>query len=154
MDNKSGKEVERTSMRIERVGDSMTFKELYTKLVAMKKVYLMHSYQVNNDVYQWPLILATIQTHGSIFHMDFSENLTQMFKYEPQSAHFSKKQFSLHCTLKHTSENKRMYMYHLSDVRKHDFAFTFVGMHMPFSGFFSKTYICAAKTSFQGGRTN
>ena len=92
MDKKSGKEVERTSMRTERVIDSMTFKELYTKLLAMKKVYLMHRYQVNNDVYQGPLILATIQTHGSIFHMDFSENLTQMFKYEPQSAHFSKKQ--------------------------------------------------------------
>ena len=154
MDKKSRKEVEKTSTRAERVSDSVAFKKLYPKLVAIKKVYLMHRYQVNNDVYQWPLFLATIQTHGSIFHMDFSENLTQMFKYEPQSAHFSKKQFSLHCTLKHTSENKRMYMYHLSDVKKHDFAFTFTGIYMSFSSFFSKTYIYAAKTSFQGGRTN
>ena len=80
MGKKSEKEVEKTSTRTERVSDSVTFKELYTKLVAMKKVHLMHRYQVNNNVYQWPLILATIQTHGSIFHIDFSENLTTVRK--------------------------------------------------------------------------
>ena len=85
MDKKSEKEVEKTSTRTERVSDSMTFKELYTELVAMKKVYLMHRYEINNNFYQWPLILATIETHGSIFHIDFSENLTQIFKYEPVS---------------------------------------------------------------------
>ena len=47
-----------------------------------------------------------------------------------QSAHLSKKQFSLHCIVKHTSENERMYMYHLSDVQKHDFAFTSTGIYI------------------------
>jgi len=93
----------------------------------MRKVYLMHRYQVNNDVFQWPIILATTNTYGPIFHMDFSENLSQMYKYEPQSSHFSKRQFSLHCTVKHSNENERCYLYHLSDDKKHDYAFTFTG---------------------------
>ena len=58
--------------------------------------------------------------------MDYSENLSQQYKYEPQSSHFNKNQYSLHCTVKHT-DNKNSpyeYIYHLSDEKKHDFAFT------------------------------
>jgi len=93
VDKVSGKEVEKKSTRTERVSSSITFQELYKKLEDMRKVYLMHRYQFNNDVFQWPIILATTNTYGPIFHMNFSENLSQMYKYEPQSSHFSKRQF-------------------------------------------------------------
>ena len=58
--------------------------------------------------------------------MDYSENLSQQYKYEPQASHFNKNQYSLHCTVKHT-DNKNSpyeYIYHLSNEKKHDFAFT------------------------------
>ena len=104
----------------------MTYQELYKKLGDIKKIYLMHRYQVNNDVFHWPMILATTIIHDSIYHIDYSENLSQMYKFEPQS---SKRQFSLHCTVKHSDENKRCYLYHLFYNMKHDFAFTFIGTY-------------------------
>ena len=55
--------------------------------------------------------------------MDFSENVSGSTKYEPQDAHFSKKQFSLHCAVAHHPESN-IYLYHLSDNRKHDHLYT------------------------------
>ena len=92
----------------------------------MKKDYVMHKFQIYNDKLHWPTILASTRTHGEIYHMDYSENLTQLFKYEPQSSHFNKSQYSLHCTVKHTGNNESpyQYLYHLSNEMKHDHAFT------------------------------
>ena len=58
--------------------------------------------------------------------MDYSENLSQQYKFEPQSCHFNKSQYSLHCTVKHTGCDTLLYeyTYHLSDEMKQDFAFT------------------------------
>ena len=55
--------------------------------------------------------------------MDFSENLAQKYKYESQSSHFSKRQFFLHCTVKHLP-NSHEYIYHLPNKMKHNYAFT------------------------------
>ena len=55
--------------------------------------------------------------------MDFSENVSGSVKYEPQDAHFSKKQFSLLCTVAHHPESNT-YLYHLSDNRKHNHSYT------------------------------
>ena len=67
-------------------------------------------------------MLETTNTHGEIYHMDFSENLTQLFKYEPQSSHFNKSQYSLHCSVKHTGleESPYHYLYHFTNVMQHD----------------------------------
>ena len=67
----------------------------------MKKEYCTHKYQVYNDSFHWPRIVATVPEYGSIFHMDYSENMSQMHKYEVQSAHFNKRNYSLHCTVEH-----------------------------------------------------
>ena len=57
--------------------------------------------------------------------MDYSENVSQHFKYEPQSSHFNKTQYSLHCTVKHVpGDSPYQYIYHLSDEKKHNHAFT------------------------------
>ena len=40
--------------------------------------------------------------------MDYPENITQSFKYEPHESHSNKKQYSLHCTVKH-EEDKNKY---------------------------------------------
>ena len=47
--------------------------------------------------------------------MDFSENLTQLFKYEPQSSHFNKSQYLLHCTAKYKNLYRIGIMYNVKD---------------------------------------
>ena len=116
-DNKS-----KTAKKTVRVEQTKTYQETYKQLGSMKTTYLMHKFQVYNDTYHWPKILNTVEI-GSIYHMDYSENIAQMYKDEPQSSHFNKEQFSLHCTVKH-SQSGNEYLYHLSDDKKHDFAFT------------------------------
>ena len=123
--NKEGKEVEKISKKTEKVQTTMKYENVYTELSSCRSIYLKHKYQLYNDSYHWSHILSTVEQYGCIYHMDFSENLTQAYKYEPQSSHFNKKQYSLHCTVKHTKDGHK-YLYHLSDEKKHDQAFTSV----------------------------
>ena len=59
-----------------------------------------------------------------LYHMDFSENISQHFKYEPQFSHFNKKQYSLHCTVRHKVNSSYDDYYHLSEEMKHKHSFT------------------------------
>ena len=107
--------------KTKRVTLSLSFKELNENLLSVRQTYyLQHKYQVYNDKYHWDYILHN-QQYGDIFHFDFSENITQILKNEPQSSHFNKAQFSLHCAVRHSSNNVK-YEYHLSDDTKHDSA--------------------------------
>ena len=76
----------------------------------------MHKYEVFNDMHHWPVILSTTSEIGSIYHMDFSENISQMHNSGPQSSHFNKAQYSLHCTVRHGA-NGNLYLYHLTDEK-------------------------------------
>ena len=87
----------------------------------MRWTYLCHKYQVYNDQYQWKYILQKKQ-YGDIFHFDFSENITQMLKQEPQSSHFNKDQFTLHCAVRYCMDDSVKYEYHFSNDTKHDSA--------------------------------
>ena len=124
------KEKKKTKVQ-ERVSKQMSYKDLYQRLCNLKKEYCTHKYLVYNDKHHWPRILATVSDLGPIYHMDYSENMAQMHKFEVQSAHFNKRNYSLHCTVEHVdvSENPYLkspyiYHYHLSDAMRHDFAFT------------------------------
>lgn len=55
--------------------------------------------------------------------MDFSENIAIKTKHEVQEAHFSGKQYALHCSIVEPGENK--FVYHLSDDTTHDPSFVF-----------------------------
>ena len=96
--------------------------------IKMKQQYLTHMYQVRNDKFEWRNILNTINQYGCIFHIDCSENSAGTPKFEPQSAHFNKRQHSLHCTvLLEVDDNDNLqykYIYHLSDDLTHGYAFT------------------------------
>ena len=126
--DKNGQSHQKTSEKTERVEHTLTYEKIYKKLSAVKKDYTCHKYQVFIDKFHWPKILSTCEDIGVIYHMDYSENLSQQYKYEPQSSHCNKNQYSLHCTVKHTGDNNSPceYIYHLSDEKKHDFAFTSV----------------------------
>ena len=116
----------KTSNKVEPVEYQLSYHQIYQKLAAMRSDYIKHKYQIYNDKYHWPIILSTTEKYEEIYHMDFLENLSQHVKYEPQSSHFNKSQYSLHCTVQHTSndEAKYDYLYHLSHMMKHAHTFT------------------------------
>ena len=97
--DKEGNKVLKNSKKTEKVQKCVTWETLYQQLISLKQKYLCHKYQVRNDRFHWQKVLATIENYGAIYHMDFSENISQMYKHEPQSSHFNKQQYSLHCTV-------------------------------------------------------
>ena len=70
------------SNKIERVEHQLSFRDILQKLNKIKKEYITHKFQIYNDKAHWSTILETTNTHVEIYHIDFSENLTQLFKYE------------------------------------------------------------------------
>ena len=58
---------------------------------------------------------------GKFIELDFTQNLSFRPKDEVQSAHFSGKQFTLHCAI--VEPNKNRYHYHFSNDTKHDAIF-------------------------------
>ena len=64
----------------------------------------------------FPLLKETYE--GKFIELDFSQNLSLRPKDELQSAHFSGKQFTLHCSIVEPTEYR--YHYHLSDDTKQD----------------------------------
>ena len=99
--------------RTERVSKKGTAFELYNCLWNQRSSYLYHRYQIENDKYVWPQILETTNKFGRIFWMDYSENISGTPKFEPEDAHFAKKQLTLHCTVSYGEEKE--YLYHLSN---------------------------------------
>ena len=75
-------------------------------------------------------ILAHIPQYGNIYHSNYSENMTQLYKYEVQSVHFNKRPYSLHCTVEHqtpdvdATRSQYLYHYHFSNDMTHDFAYS------------------------------
>ena len=85
--------------RTERVEVVNNVVVVYNEFIAKKHVYLKHRFQIANDKFEWKKIIYTIPESGVIHHMDYSE---------PQDAHFSKKQFTLHCTVSHGIEHNNI----------------------------------------------
>ena len=120
---KDGTIVDAVSKITGKVMHTMKYKDVFKKLMDVRTKYLIHKYQVHNDKYHSSVIAQTVEQYGPLFHMDYSENLITAYKFEPQSSHFNKTQYSLHCTVKQTS-NGNVYLYHLSDEKKHNQPFT------------------------------
>lgn len=75
----------------ERVDKSKLVEEIYSSIMAMKHKYLEHRFQVENDRFHWKKVIDSQQDFGTLFHMDYSENVSGTPKLEPQDAHFSKR---------------------------------------------------------------
>jgi hypothetical protein len=97
--------------------------EIKEALDAKGHLYLEHRWEIKNDHLMWPKILEQ-SSLGYVYHMDYSENVTCTPKHEPQDAHFSGKQTVLHCTVLRTPHRDVRYVYHLSDDKIKDAAFT------------------------------
>ena len=76
-----------------------------------------------------PTIIESTSKFGYIFNIDFSENISCKPKYEPQDAHFSGKQTSLHCTVSYLPTNDHHYHYHISNNLGHESAYTINVLH-------------------------
>lgn len=82
------------------------------------KQYVTHQYQLKNNKLYWPKILSTTGEYSKISHMNFSENLQQMYKYEAESCHFYKSQYPLHCNVVHGDAEKSNFVFYLSDKKQ------------------------------------
>ena len=98
--------------------------EIYSSIMSVKHKYLEHQFQVENDRFHWKKIIDSQQDFSTLFHMDYSGNVSGTPKFEPQEAHLSKRQFSLHCTVGHVDDKGHNYIYHLADDLNHDWLFT------------------------------
>ena len=78
--------------------------------------YLRHRSHIANIKNTLPLIRESF--NGKYIEMNFSENIAMKPKFEVQDAHFSGKQYSLHCSIVEAGIKK--YFYHLSDDTTHD----------------------------------
>ena len=116
---------QKISKKIERTPDKHDLpRDVLKALLDKADEYLLHRYQVSNDNFVWKQVLEN--TEDPVFHMDFSENLGPTPKEEVQPAHFAKRQFSLHCTVKLPTggSKENTFIYHLSDDLSHDVVFT------------------------------
>ena len=106
---KEGKPVEYS--RTARVGECNPVQYLANLIKDGSDKYLKHRTYVNNCSTVFPL-MKDLYT-GKFIELYFSQNLSLRPKFEVQSAHFSGKQYTLHCAIAEPFENR--YHYHLSD---------------------------------------
>ena len=90
--------------------------DIFSKLMWIGDKYLRHRSHVDNINSVLPKIKERFT--GTYIEMDFSENLALKMKCEIQTAHFSGKQYALHCSIVERPE--RSYVYHLSNDTGHD----------------------------------
>ena len=92
--DKDGQVVENISGKTERVEHSLTFKELYQRLVASKKVYTCCKYQVFNDQFHLPKILIKwVKSIIWIFQIIYLNNINMSHNHAISANN------STHCTV-------------------------------------------------------
>ena len=109
-----GKPVEYT--RTVMVDDPKLVKYLVNLIKDGSKKYLKHKTYVDNCSNVFPLIKDAYSR--KFIELYFSQNLAIRPKFEVQSAHFSNKQYTLHCAIAKLFQKR--YHYHLSYDTKHD----------------------------------
>ena len=89
---------------------------LVVTLIENSERYLKHRSYADNVSSVLPMLRAGYT--GKFVELDFSENLALKPEHEVQSAHFSGRQHSLHCSIVQPGEIK--YHYHFINDTKHD----------------------------------
>ena len=96
--NKLCKKIDKNGVTTEKISkktdNELTYKQLSNeKLSKLKKIIYLSQVSSLKCHSSQATVLGTTPEIGPIYHMDFSENLSQMHKFEPQSLHFSKAQY-------------------------------------------------------------
>ena len=108
----------KTYTRTTRVDKNESVCDIHSDVMASGERYLYHRSIVDNI----KVVLTKIRENfgGTYIEMDFSQNIAFKNKDEVQSAHFSGKQQSLHCSIVMDETDALSYVYHLSDDTGHD----------------------------------
>ena len=118
----------KVSIKTERVYHKEKLGDILAKLNGRKKQYCSHRFHEANEKFEWPKITSTINQYGTIYWIDYSENIPACIpKDEPQAAHFCKTQISLHCTVglkMNDIQPEYSYFYHFSNNNTHDSVYT------------------------------
>ena len=117
--NRNAEEV--TYYRTGRFDKKDTMQNIYQLLQEIGKTYIIHRYYVTCDRVFWSNF--TTNYEGAILTLDYSENINSKPKYEAQSAHFSGRQHTLHCSVMQKNGDFN-YIYHLSNDTNHDSVLT------------------------------
>ncbi len=108
-----------TYTRVTRVDHHLPLKEIVQKILTVADAYLKHRTYVDNISSTLPKLKGVYE--GRYIELDYSQNLALRPKDEVQTAHYSGKQFTLHCAIVDPTEKR--YHYHLSDDTNHDAVF-------------------------------
>ena len=68
------------SLKTKKVDTLMTYEDCYKMFFAFKKAYTSHKYPAYNNIYPRLKILSSTVEYDPIYHMDYSENLSQRYK--------------------------------------------------------------------------
>ena len=82
--NKKTKEIKESKQTVRETVEK-DVKNVHDELLIESRKYLKRKFQIENERYQWRIILN--RNLETIFHMDFSENVSGSPKYKPQDAH-------------------------------------------------------------------
>ena len=107
---------EKSYERCTRVDKKEPVSKVVERLLSTGENYLRHRSHVKNVNKVLPSMRDSHD--GRYIELDFSENLAFKPKFEVQDAHFSGKQFTLHCSI--VTPGPVKYVYHLSDDTNHD----------------------------------
>ena len=113
----------KTYKRTTRVDKKEPFIEVVHKLQSCSRDYLLHRYRITNDKVHWAKLLHEV--NHPILWLDYSNNINFREKRQAQSAYYSGKQQTLHCSIIKRVDGTNVYIYHLSDDTNHDAVFTF-----------------------------
>ena len=102
--------------RTTRVEHHLPIKDISLKILDVADVYLKHRTYVDNVTTILPELKAGYE--GKYIELDYSQNIALRPKDEVQSAHYSGKQFTLHCAIVDPTEKR--YHFHLSNDTNHD----------------------------------
>ena len=116
--DKCGKE--KVYSRTTQVNKEASLAELINQLTSSCGYYVRHRFSVSNEKYYWKLFCSTSKFHT--IWMDYSLNIEFAEKIQTQSAHYSGRQQTCHCSLIEGPTGK-MYVYHMNT--NHDSIMTF-----------------------------
>ena len=107
--------------RTTRVDKNEPVCDVYSDFISSGERYLYHRSIVKNIKSVLPKIRKSFT--GKYIEMDFSQNIALKPKDEVQTAHFSGKQHSVHCSIVIDEDDVLPYVYHLIDDTGHDPSF-------------------------------
>ena len=108
----------RSYTRTTRVDKNKAVSDLYSHFISNGERYLYHRRVVDNINSKLPKIRVSFP--GKYLEMDPSQNISLKTKNEVQTAHFSGKQQSLHCSILIDENDALSYVHHLCDDTGHE----------------------------------